>query len=130
LAASLHAQSLQPQHAHAQVVINSCRKETYLKLTGTVYQADQISVYVQWKAPCANDCGPLGVALDSLGNAYLPDESWGPGGIKCGEEICQMRLQTDADGSKATGEDTLHLPLKCPVNAEYGISVQAFNGTL
>ena len=126
----IHAQSgLRPQHAEAQLVTNACELETYFHLNGTVHAKDMVYAHIRWKTSCGLECGPLGNALDSLGNLYYPDEIWGAAGIKCGPLYCEMRLQTDSAGSKATGDDTLHLPLFCPIVAEYGIDGYVQNGT-
>jgi hypothetical protein len=119
----VHAQSgLRPQHANAQMVTNACGFENYFHLNGIVYERDMVYIHIRWKTSCGPDCGSLGNALDSLGNVYYPDETWGiDGGIKCGPLYCEMRLLTDSAGSKATGDDTLHLPLSRPLIAEYGI---------
>jgi hypothetical protein len=125
----IHAQSgLRPQHAQAQIVTNACETETYFHLNGTVHVKDMVYAHIRWNTSCLS-CGPMGNALDSLGNRYYPDEAWGAAGIKCGPLYCEMRLGTDSAGSKAAGDDTLYLALYCPIAAEYGIDGYVENGT-
>jgi hypothetical protein len=86
-------------------------------------------VHVRWLVSCRIDCQPLGaMPPDSLGNPWLPDTTWGPAGIKFGVEYNEMRLHT-VTGSVATGPVTLHLPMSCRSDAEYGVWGFFENGT-